>query len=109
MSRSGCTPAQGLLFDALRAFAASHVDVGYCQGMNFVAAAIICVHNNAVAGPGLHHCTLKADSGECQVVNSDSILTCTAASGVVQGGGREEGQGQDAWTVKGPVWVVCGW
>jgi hypothetical protein len=30
-----------VLFDALRAFASAHVDIGYCQGMNYVAATIL--------------------------------------------------------------------
>lgn len=38
------TDGQAALFDALRAFAAAHIDVGYCQGMNYVAGAFIAAH-----------------------------------------------------------------
>ena len=51
---------QSVMFDALRAFASSHIDVGYCQGMNYIAGFLIACNNpdwkySAAVPALLHH------------------------------------------------------
>ena len=47
----------------LKAFAFKHPDIGYCQGMNYVAAALIVLHNTPGKGQVVASAGLRPDTG----------------------------------------------
>ena len=55
-------PGQRMLMGILKAFAKQHPDIGYCQGMNYIAASFMVLYN--ARGGVVHPGRLRPDTGE---------------------------------------------
>ncbi len=62
---------QHTMFDALRAYASANIDVGYCQGMNYVAGFLVVKMN-----PGwVKGSPLRSDTGDTVVCPAADVCS----------------------------------